>query len=152
MRNAAAILLISFAVCAPVHQPEQVVGCYTFQHPAKTDTVFLDSVPPTSGAAADDGIAWHRGRLFAYVSDTLTAEQREHDIEVSLRWQRLADSVHLVWSNGQEAVTMTGRWHPDRFVVQALHRWVSDSPTAPVDSIVSSFVRIQCPAGWLGAV
>jgi hypothetical protein len=86
------------------------------------------------------------------MSDTLTVEQRERDIEVRLQWQRQADSVRLLWSDGQEAVTMAGRWHPGRVVLQAVHRWISDSPATPADTIVSSFVRIQCPAGWPGAV
>jgi hypothetical protein len=103
-------------------------------------------------AAVDDGGAWHRSLLFPYVSDTLTVEQREHDVEEHLRWQRLVDSVRLVWSNGQEAVTMTGPWRPDSMALQGLHRWVSDSSGTPADTIVSSFVRIQCPTGWPEAV
>ena len=152
MPKGVAILLISIVACAPVGQPEAIVGCYAYQHPAKTDTVFLDSVPPTSPTAVDEDSAWSRVLLFPYVSDTLTVEQRAHDIEVSMRWRRVGDFVRFVWSDGQERVTMTGRWHADSMVLQGLHRWVADSPRTQANTVASTLLRIQCPAGWPGAV
>jgi len=154
MRVAVIVLLFGIVACAPLRQAEgyAMIGCYAFQHPAETDTVFLDSLPPTSTDPVTDGVSWRRALLFPYLADTLTAEQRVRDIEVSLRWRQLADSVYLRWSNGQEAVMMTGRWRPDSFVVQALHRWVEDGPDGSVDTISSSFVHIPCPGGWPGPV
>jgi hypothetical protein len=146
------VVIAGVSGCAQ-HQPAPISNlagtCWAFEHPAQTDTILLDSLPPSREA-------WRRepagvGRILVYprLVDTLATSERDTLGELEFTWRQAGDSLVLAWFNGITPVYTLTTWSDSAFDAESI--LFSDNSRMPVETLAVHFVRLSCPAHWRAA-